>query len=918
MAEPTSAVIASTHKPEHQGVLRRRLVFTFVVLVLLPMLTLGIVSSILDANVGTQHRLDQLHIIADFKTRQVVEYLQHLQVDIQREVAYFEDGQLDFFHLSRELPEFHEVYVLQRGHLMKALQQYADIDTLLLLDVQGQVLISTNIAEEDYVYIDEDYFKQGLEGLYVQPPDSRVAARSLLILAHPICDNAGVVVGVFVVRVNMDGLARIMVQAYASVDEAVEMYLIDVDADAYNLLTPLNTESQSHYTPNSGVEAVAEKQNTLSGKYDNYAGKRVLACYRWIPELASVLVVESPLDAVRASSLSIVAVINRVMMFVVLGLAILVGVWVVHRIIHPIAALSEVALHIAEGTPVDMVALDRHDEIGTLARAFDRVTQQLREQIASLELRVAERTIDLQQRATELESTSYIVRQMTAVQDIDALLSLAVQEITKQFDFQHVGVFLLNDTLEFAQLRAASSIAGKEAVLAGYKVMVGSDDLVGSVARLGQARILHLASTSSEAPGRASERGRQVPAARVRPRSQVALPLIVRDRVLGVVDVHSQQLNAFSYDNIVHLQTMTEQLSLVLDNLRLLSAAEAQLGEIQQLMRSQSQDDWSRLIQNRAQWGYGYDGTAVKPREQLPIIQPPQFTMPIKGGTEVIGQLKIFDEQNPLNASDMELVQTVAEQAGQALESARLFNKMQTALEEVGVLYRGSQALGAARTSDEVLRAFVDYLTTPEINRCVLALLEPQSHSVGGIVRVEAAWDAGKAHSSLIGDRWLVEKIPAMKETTQLPLAISDVQSAAQLDDASRQVFREILRVRAFVIVPLRVRETLLGWLLVASLRKPYTFSEREIRIYRSMADQAAIVVQSIRLIADATQRAEREHRITSITAEIRRHTDVDAILQTSIRELGHTLQASDGLIRLGVGTERRVPKTQSLEDNAQ
>jgi len=621
-----------------------------------------------------------------------------------------------------------------------------------------------------------------------------------------------------------------------------------------------------------------------------------------------------------------VATVTVVGTVVGLALAVLAIVLIERGIVRPLRSLSQVVARIADGERAEMVALERPDEIGILARAFEQMTQHLQQQMVTLETHAAECTSAAQEYATQLETASRVARQIAVAGNRapgcgtpsceDDLLTLAAEQIAAQFSFEYVGIFLIDDARQFVQLRGVSSPALREELALDYKVAVGGDDLVGSVASLGQPRILNCESV------RPLRKGAQ-PTAATHPCSQVGLPLVVRGQVIGVVDIHSQMEEAFAYDKLSYLQAMTEPLSLALDNLRLLATAEAQLGEVQQLMRMQNQNDWVRLTQNRLQWGYTYDGTEVKSWEQASVVEhSPQLSLPIQGGHETIGKLNVFVADDApfrnggLSARDQELAEAVVEQAGQAMESARLFNKMQTALEEVGVLYRGSQALGAARTAEEVLRAFVDYLIAPGIDRCVLALLESQTQTQpvpGGIVRIEAAWDAGRAHSPLAGDRWLVDKIPVMQQTTHVPLAIADVMHTEKLDAASRQVFREILRVRAFLVVPLKAREQLLGWLLVAALRKPYAFVEREIRVYRSMADQAAIVLQSMRLITAATQRAERERSITEMTAEIRRHTDVDTILQTSIRELGQALRASDGLIRLGVKSEQHIPKTQPL-----
>ncbi|NIT58095.1 MAG: GAF domain-containing protein, partial [Aliifodinibius sp.] len=69
-------------------------------------------------------------------------------------------------------------------------------------------------------------------------------------------------------------------------------------------------------------------------------------------------------------------------------------------------------------------------------------------------------------------------------------------------------------------------------------------------------------------------------------RSEIALPLITRTKVIGALDVQSQEQNAFSDDDIATLQLMANQLANVIDNARLFETTQQNLREIDLLYRT--------------------------------------------------------------------------------------------------------------------------------------------------------------------------------------------------------------------------------------------------------------------------------------------------------------------------------------------
>jgi GAF domain-containing protein len=63
-----------------------------------------------------------------------------------------------------------------------------------------------------------------------------------------------------------------------------------------------------------------------------------------------------------------------------------------------------------------------------------------------------------------------------------------------------------------------------------------------------------------------------------------------------------------------------------------------------------------------------------------------------------------------------------------------------------------------------------------------------------------------------------------------------------------------------------------------------------EIAMVRMVADRLALALENIRLLEEAQRRAHEEHLLGEVTARIRAPMDVDAILQTAVRELGQAI----------------------------
>ncbi len=86
-------------------------------------------------------------------------------------------------------------------------------------------------------------------------------------------------------------------------------------------------------------------------------------------------------------------------------------------------------------------------------------------------------------------------------------------------------------------------------------------------------------------------------------RSEMALPLKIGNRVIGVLDVQSRQANAFNQDDLETLQVLADQIALAIENARLLADSQQALRELEDLYGVQISQGWQRTLKGmRSRW----------------------------------------------------------------------------------------------------------------------------------------------------------------------------------------------------------------------------------------------------------------------------------------------------------------------------
>lgn len=304
----------------------------------------------------------------------------------------------------------------------------------------------------------------------------------------------------------------------------------------------------------------------------------------------------------------------------------------------------------------------RQDQVKVLNQNLrEREAELLLEQ-QELEKRVEERTSRLTRKTDQLRSASYIARQTAEIQDLSAILMNVANLVTDQFGFYHTGIFLINETGDQAILQAASSEGGSQMIQSGHSLTVGTQGIVGYVAAHKKSRIA--LDVGSDA---VFFNNPYLPMTR----SEAAIPLLIRNKVLGVLDIQSDRPQAFTLEDLDVLETLADQVAIAIENARLLDESQATLMQLEALTTVRTREAWNQKLSGRQRvFTYTPLGLrAEKPSE--PASNSVEIPLTLRG--QRIGKISIARRgDETINKVEEEIIAEVANQAGLAIDNIRL------------------------------------------------------------------------------------------------------------------------------------------------------------------------------------------------------------------------------------------------------
>ncbi len=287
--------------------------------------------------------------------------------------------------------------------LKTVVSKTADAEEIYILDLSGTIQLSTLASDEGKSQADQPFFSGGESQTTVQNEYvSSLTNQPTMTVATPLFDQNGLGQRVGVLAANLS-LARLdqIVQQRTGLGQTGRTYLVGSD----RRLISSTTAANGGVLDSVGIEQAVVAHQDGEGLYTDDRGVPVIGVYTWLPDRASGLLAEMSQDEAFGPARQLALTIGLVGLLAAVLLVVGVSV-VARRVTRPILSLAATASKVTAGDLEAVSGIRSPDEVGTLAVAFDEMTAELRENVATLERRVDERTIELKAARAEADSAN--------------------------------------------------------------------------------------------------------------------------------------------------------------------------------------------------------------------------------------------------------------------------------------------------------------------------------------------------------------------------------------------------------------------------------------------------------------------------------------------------------------------------------
>jgi len=351
----------------------------------------------------------------------------------------------------------------------------------------------------------------------------------------------------------------------------------------------------------------------------------------------------------------------------------------------PIKDLINTFTKIEQGDLAVRAPVTATDELGIVTMHFNHMVAQLETLQNTLEQQVVERT-------KQLTATNEVGRVAASSLDPDELLGRVIKLFPEQFGYYYAAIYLLDSTEKWAELKEATGDTGQVLKQNHHRLEVDGKNMVGTAIRERSARIAQIAS---------QEKIRSENPLLPYTRSEIALPLIVGDRVLGALNVQSTREADFDPHVIETMQNMTGQLAIALENARLYQEAQRVIKEMHAVQQQYLQEGWSGYSAQHDELEYSIGDETLENGRQMEVS--------ISLRDQILGQITL-DGNDEWTPDQRSFVGAVATQAAIALENARLVSESRQVAIRERMLAEINSKIWSSATIDGVLQTAVKEL----------------------------------------------------------------------------------------------------------------------------------------------------------------------------------------------------------------
>ncbi|MEK7311597.1 MAG: GAF domain-containing protein, partial [Chloroflexota bacterium] len=595
------------------------------------------------------------------------------------------------------------------------------------------------------------------------------------------------------------------------------------------------------------------------------------------------------------------------------------------------------------GVPI-AVGLDRFGVLGlfslTPGKTFTARDVSLAESVglqAGVAIQNARLFEALNKRAAELATVAQVSIDAATKLNPDELLQKVVDLTKISFHLYHAHIYLLNDAGDTLVLTAGADEVGRRLVADGHQILLAREQSV--VARAARTRRGIIVNDVSNEP--LFLPNPLLPDTR----SEMAVPMVVSDRLFGVFDVQANIVNRFSDEDVRIQSTLAAQVAVALQNARLFEAERRRVEALTALhetgLELSTQFDLSTLLHSiveravrlleaprgdlclllpdgqtlelsvgynlpakyvgaRFKLGEGAAGLAAEIGEPVIVDDYDSWSgraemynhgpfksvlsVPVTWRGQVVGVIDVSDERiSRFSAEDAELVSLFADQAAVAIANARQHEELQRRLQESDALAVISRTVNETLDLQRVLLLIVEAARRiiPNVDRAVIHLLDPD----GQTLRPAAVTGVGDPVQSQIIMR-PGEGIAGQVIAQGIVINVSDTHS-----DPRYLVAERASRTRSLLVAPVQSGPHRLGTLSVNS-GKAHAFSADDERLLGTLGVQAALAIYNAQLFEDTRRQLDELLLLHTIAIAGAEATGEDELIERASRLVGETLNS--------------------------
>ncbi|MDJ0756666.1 MAG: GAF domain-containing protein [Ardenticatenaceae bacterium] len=496
-------------------------------------------------------------------------------------------------------------------------------------------------------------------------------------------------------------------------------------------------------------------------------------------------------------------------------------------------------------------------------------------------------------RAAQLAIVSEISAAVATAHDPNEMLQTLSDLTQQRFGHYHAHVYMVHEGEGLLKLTAGAGETGRQMVAEQRSISLSAQQsLVAQAVRGGQGVIENDVQAN--------------PAFLPHPllketRSEMAIPLIVGGKTLGVLDIQGSKTGEFNQESVSIFTTLASQAAVSIQNARSVEAAEKAAEELATVNRRLAREGWGSYVQQKEEnLAFTFEQGTVQPLAEAKAKNGHhtdrlghKLAEPLRVLNEPIGNLTLADPEE-LNEDAKSIIAEVAERLSAHIENLRLNEQTSQALSETETLYRLGDEINQSQSVQEVVDVIGRTVKVTGAHHVSYYSFEGASAGRPIWQELQATWQASPKEAIFpIGSRFKISNYKIFEfilgRNAEIALINNLASDSRTQDDKNLRSILSENNTQAAAFMPLILGPRVIG-LITIEWPETQSFSEQEARFYGAMTTQVATAIDSLKLLEDAQSRATELAALSDLQGRLSTATNEDEIVSA----VGETFEEAD------------------------